>query len=85
MTNDIRKQLVELRSAHTIWYVYAKEDLISILEEALNLWLKKESQLSLEVENYDFEHVMDECGFHYNEELPLLSRTKNALWKVSFE
>jgi SAM-dependent methyltransferase len=85
MTNDIRKQLVELRSAHTIWYVYAKEDLISILEEALNLWLKKESQLSLEVENYDFEHVMDECGFHYNEELPLLCRPKNALWKVSFE
>jgi hypothetical protein len=68
-----------------MWYVYAKEDLSSILSEALNLWLKKESQLSLEAEKYDFEQVMDECGFHYNEELPLLSRPKNALWKVSFE
>src|SRR5574339_358656 len=59
MTNETRKQLVELRSAHTMWYVYAKEDLSAILEEALNLWLKKESRLSLDVENYDFEYVMD--------------------------
>ena len=25
MTDEIKKQLLELRSAHTMWYVYAKE------------------------------------------------------------
>jgi hypothetical protein len=85
IADEVKKQLVELRSAHTMWYVYAKENLSSILNETLNLWLKKERQLSLDVEKYDFEHVMDECGFHYNEELPLLSPPKKELWKVYFD
>src|SRR5688500_6041935 len=85
MTDETKKQLVELRSAHTIWYVYARENLSSISSEALSLWLKKESQLLLDVEKYNFEQVMDECGFHYNEELALLSPPKKALWKVYFE
>jgi SAM-dependent methyltransferase len=85
IADEVKKQLVELRSAHTVWYVYAKENLSSILNEALNLWLKKESQLSLDVEKYDFEYVMDECGFHYNEELSLLSPPKKELWKVYFD
>jgi SAM-dependent methyltransferase len=85
MTDETKKQLVELRSAHTMWYVYARENLSSISSEALSLWLKKESQLLLDVEKYNFEQVMDECGFHYNEELALLSPPKKALWKVYFE
>jgi hypothetical protein len=85
IADEVKKQLIELRSAHTVWYVYAKENLSSILNEALNLWLKKESQISLDVEKYDFEHVMDECGFHYNEELSLLSPPKKELWKVYFD
>jgi SAM-dependent methyltransferase len=85
MTDEIKKQLLELRSAHTMWYVYAKENLTSILNEALKLWIKKESQLPLHVEKYNFEQILDECGFHYNEELPLLTSTKKALWEVSFE
>jgi SAM-dependent methyltransferase len=85
MTDETKKQLLELRSAHTVWYVYARENLSSISSQALSLWLKKESQLPLDVEKYNFEQVMDECGFHYNEELALLSPPKKALWKVSFE
>lgn len=85
MTDETKKQLVELRSAHTMWYVYARDNLSSILSEALNLWLKKESLLALDVEKYNFEQVMDDCGFHFNEELPLLSPPKKALWKVCFE
>jgi SAM-dependent methyltransferase len=85
MTDEIKKRLLELRSAHTMWYVYTKENLTSILNEALKLWMKKESQLPLDVEKYDFERILDECGFHYNEELPLLTSVKKALWKVSFE
>jgi SAM-dependent methyltransferase len=85
MTDEIKKQLLELRSAHTMWYVYAKENLTSILNEALKQWMKKESQLPLDVEKYNFEQILDECGFHYNEELPLLTSAKKALWEVSFE
>jgi hypothetical protein len=68
-----------------MWYVYARGNLSSISSEALSSWLKKESQLPLDVEKYDFEQVMDECGFHYNEELTLLSPSKKALWKVCIE
>jgi hypothetical protein len=85
MTDEIKKQLLELRSAHTMWYVYTKGNLTSILNEALKLWMKKESQLPLDVEKYNFEQTLDECGFHYNEELPLLTSAKKALWEVSFE
>jgi len=47
--------------------------------------MKKESQLPLDVEKYNFEQILDECGFHYSEELPLLTSAKKALWEVSFE
>jgi hypothetical protein len=85
MTDETKKQLLELRSAHTMWYVYTKENLTSILNEAFKLWMKKESQLPLDVEKYDFESILDECGFHYNEELSLLTSAKKAIWEVSFE
>ena len=84
LANEIRKELFKLRSAHTMWYVYAKKDLSSIIRETVKSQIKKESELSLDVDNYDFEGVMDECGFHYNEELPILT-LKRALWKVYFD
>jgi SAM-dependent methyltransferase len=84
LANEIKKELFKLRSAHTMWYVYAKEDLSSIIHDTVRSQIKKESELSLEVDKYDFEGVMDECGFHYNEELPILT-LKRALWKVSFD
>ena len=84
LANEIRKELFKLRSAHTMWYVYAKKDLSSIIHDTLRSQIKKESELSLDVDKYDFEGVMDECGFHYNEELPILT-LKRALWKVYFD
>ena len=84
LANEIRKELFKLRSAHTMWYVYAKKDLSSIIRETVRSQIKKESELSLDVDNYDFEGVMDECGFHYYEELPILT-LKRALWKVYFD
>jgi SAM-dependent methyltransferase len=81
---EIKKELFKLRSAHTMWCVYAKKELSSIIENTLRSWIKKEAELSLDVDKYDFEGLMDECGFHYNEELPILT-AKRALWKVSFD
>jgi len=85
LTDEIKKELFKLRSAHTMWYIYTKENLSSVVNNTLRLWMKKESQLSLHDEKYNFEEILDECGFHYNEELPVLTSQKKALWKVSFE
>ena len=35
-------------------------------------------------EKFDFEDVLDECGFGYYEKLPSLLSTKKHLWKVHF-
>jgi SAM-dependent methyltransferase len=85
LTDEIKKELFKLRSAHTMWYIYTKENLSSVVNNTLRLCMKKESQLSLHDEKYNFEEILDECGFHYNEELPVLTSQKKALWKVSFE
>ncbi len=85
MTDEIKKELFTLRSAHTMWHIYTKEDLSSVVNNALGLWMKKEGQLSLQDEKYNFEEILDECGFHYNEELPVLTSQKKALWNVFFE
>jgi SAM-dependent methyltransferase len=83
LTNDIKKELSKLRSAHTMWHIYTKENLSSTVNWALKLWIKKE--ISLDDEKYNFERILDECGFHYNEELSVLTSVKKALWQVSFE
>ena len=84
LANEMKKELFKLRSAHTMWYVYAKKDLSSIIHDTLRSQIKKESKLFLEVDKYDFEVVLDECGFHYDEELPILT-LKRALWTVYFD
>lgn len=85
LTDEIEKELFKLRSAHTMWHIYTKENLSSVVNDALTSWMEKESQLSLDDHKYNFEKILDECGFHYNEELPVLTSQKKALWKVCFE
>jgi hypothetical protein len=36
------------------------------------------------INRFDFESVLDECGFHYGEELPALASNKK-LWEVMFD
>jgi len=84
LTDEIKKELFKLRSAHTMWYIYTKENLSSVVNNALKLCFKKESE-GLDYEKYNFEEILDECGFHYNEELVALTSAKKALWNVFFE
>jgi SAM-dependent methyltransferase len=85
LTDEIKKELFKLRSAHTMWYIYTKENLSTVVNNALKLCFKNESQQSLDDGRYNFEEILDECGFHYNEELVALTSAKKALWNVFFE
>jgi hypothetical protein len=33
---------------------------------------------------FDFESILDECGFHYMEDLPSRSNKVDRLWEVKF-
>jgi SAM-dependent methyltransferase len=74
-----KMQLAKLRSAHNFWYVYARPEVARQVRAGL------ESQLACEdpTDQYEFECVLDECGFHYMEELSTLTSARK-LWEVEF-
>lgn len=76
-----RKQLAKLRTAHNFWYVYAKPELTAKVKSRLQSWLKKVEDPN---DRFDFESVLDECGFHYMEELRGLENNRKV-WEVKFE
>jgi hypothetical protein len=75
-----KKQLAGLRSAHNFWYVYARPELAKVVRSGLNAQLEKEDP----AERYDFESVLDECGFGYKQNLPGLT-SGSTLWQVIFD
>jgi hypothetical protein len=74
-----KEELARLRSAHNFWYVYAKPELAGRVKAGLQSHLGRENP----GDRYDFESVLDECGFRYHEELPALA-TGRKLWEVMF-
>jgi hypothetical protein len=80
LTAEKKQHLAELRSAHNFWYVYARPE----ISESVMAGLK--AQLATEDGNdrYDFESVLDECGFGYMEELSTLTKARK-LWEVLFD
>ncbi len=85
MPAQTRKILYGLRGAHNLWYIYSKEPQISeAIKSALMLRLEQEKQTAQE--RYDFEDVLDECGYGY---LQKLSSThsgaeSDGLWDIRF-
>jgi hypothetical protein len=80
---DKKERLAKLRTAHNFWYLYAKPELTARIKSGLQSWLKKEEEEDPN-DRFDFESVLDECGFHYMEELPALANNKK-LWEVKFD
>ena len=80
LTPAKKEQLAGLRSAHNFWYVYAKPHLVEVVRNALKEQLVEEDPQ----DSYDFESVLDECGFGYLEELSTLTKAKR-LWEVIFD
>ena len=67
ISDETRQSLSKLRTAHNLWYVYSKPSKSSIVRSALMKCIKQEDHNFLE--HYDFESVLDDCGFKYREEL----------------
>lgn len=73
------RQLSSLRSAHNFWYVYARPEYAPAVESGLRAQLGREDPSS----RYDFESVLDECGFGYRQAIAGLA-TGATLWEVEF-
>ncbi len=83
MTKDVYERLHKLRGAHNLWYVYAKKEIASVINNGLKSWIKNE--IKLLNDKFEFESILDDCGFGYNEEIPILVSKEKVLWKVIFD
>jgi SAM-dependent methyltransferase len=90
MSDDTYRHLHKLRGAHNLWYVYCTKSSKKIEEvrSALLQCIKEEERFLSEC--YDFEHVLDECGFGYMQELEDFNSTNTwekkdiKLWNIVF-
>src|SRR5919205_1215323 len=66
MAESTRTKLAEMRGAHNLWYVYAKPQKLQNVKVALKRQVEKESPFD---QVYDFESILDECGYGYLQKL----------------
>jgi hypothetical protein len=78
--------LSNLRGAHNFWYVYSKDDRKSqLLVDTLKKQILLEENKEGKIVPYDFEKILDECGFSvhqclYNNYI----NSKTKLWEIDF-
>jgi hypothetical protein len=68
-----------MRGAHNLWYVYARPAMRDAVAEALRSRIEQEKPDDC----YDFESVLDECGFRFMERLENPAAPE-PLWQVQF-
>ncbi len=79
MPEQKRTELSRLRGAHNLWYVYAKPAMRDTVVGALKSQIESEQP----TDRYDFEQVLDECGYGYLEKGGD-SAIPGPLWQVHF-
>ncbi len=88
MTGEKREELARSRGAHNLWYVYTKPQVTSKVKSALKAHLAAaeggEGGKAAANDRYDFESVLDECGFGYRQRLENPS-VQDPLWLVRFD
>jgi hypothetical protein len=78
MPEGRRAELLKMRGAHNLWYVYSRPQKADIVKQALK------RQFGIEpADQYDFESVLDECGFGYMQKLENQA-AREPLWQVQF-
>ena len=81
MPDSKRAELAKMRGAHNFWYVYAKPARATVVKEALTKQVEKERK---PVERYDFESVLDECGYGYLQKLENAAAPE-PMWQVQWD
>jgi hypothetical protein len=79
MPEEKRAEVASMRGAHNLWYVYARPSKRTSVLEALKKRIEQEQNSG----RYDFEEVLDECGYNYMQKLEN-SAAPEPLWKISF-
>lgn len=80
MGEEKRAELAKMRGAHNLWYVYARPNAAGAVKSALKAQLAHEDPQ----DRYDFEAVLDECGFGYMQRLENPAAPE-PLWQVVFD
>src|SRR6476620_12151787 len=81
--NKLIENLIDLRGAHNLWYVYSKPQLKEKIKVALKMWIEQEIKIKDLDEKYSHEKILDECGFSFKESLPL--NPDLYLWEIKIE
>jgi hypothetical protein len=80
MPESRRTELAKMRGAHNLWYVYAKPQKVQSVRAALKIQVEKESSFDY---RYDFESVLDECGYGYLQKLESPAMLE-PMWQVQW-
>jgi SAM-dependent methyltransferase len=84
ISKETRQNLSKLRSAHNLWYVYSNPSKSDIVRSVIKKCIKQEAHDFIN-EHYEFESVLDDCGFRYHEELEEPSseiESTAKLWEI---
>ena len=74
----------KMRRAHNLWYIYSSNETKSeIIVKTLKQNIDEESKFLSS--RYDFEDVLDECGFKYLESTGNPTSYKEHLWEICFD
>lgn len=76
--------LASLRGAHNLWYIYSSNKDISEKIRRNLASAAKEERADLN-ETYDYEVVLDECGFGFHQELSTVGNgSDEKLWEIRY-
>ena len=84
ISNKGLERLTSLRGAHNLWYIYSSDkDISEKIRRNLAIAAKEErSDLN---ETYDYEDVLDECGFGFHQELSTVGDGScEKLWEINY-
>jgi len=80
MPESNRTELAKMRGAHNLWYVYAKPQEVRSVKTTLKMQVEKESPFN---DRYDFESILDECGYGYLQKLENPAMLE-PMWQVQW-
>jgi SAM-dependent methyltransferase len=84
ISNDELERLARLRGAHNLWYIYSSNKEISE-KIRRNLAIVAKTERSDLNESYEYEGLLDECGFRFHQQLAMLGNSSGEkLWEIRY-